>query len=121
VANSFYDWFTNTLPLETDADSDSEVLIPGRPGDTPLAQYNKSYQHYSLVVIGQPWWSTVAAVRRSNSTPLIQEAAAALPESDWAADLDWTVEARRVIDVAVRRLRVEHPDAANWLAQEAAK
>lgn len=52
---------------------------------------------------------------------LIQEAAAALPESDWAADLDWTDEARRVIDVVVRRLRVEHPDAANWLAQEAAK
>ena len=121
MANSFYDWITDTLPLETDADCDSEVLIPSRPGDTPQAQYNKSYQHYSLVVIGQLWWSANAAVRRNNPVTLIQEAAAALPESDWCADLDLTDEARRVIDVAVRRLRVEHPDAANWLAQEAAK
>ena len=121
MPNSFYAWITDTLPLETDADCDNEVLIPGRPGDTPQAHYNKIYQHYSLVVIGQPWWSADAAIRCNNAVTLIEEAAAAPPESDWDAHINWTDEARRVIDVAVRRLRVAHPDAANWLAQEAAK
>ena len=119
MANSFYDWFTDTLPTKEDADIRAEVVVPRQIASSPI--YGGTTQDYRLIVAGQPWWSTYAAVQRNNSVTLIQEAAAALPESDWCDHLDWTNEARRVIDVAVRRLRVEHPDAANWLAQEAAK
>ena len=117
MANSFYDWFTDTLPTKEDADIRAEVVVPRQLASSPISC--DITQDYRLIVAGQPWWSANAAMRRSNPVTLIQEAAAALPDSDM--HLDFTDEVRRVIAVAVRRLRVEHPDAANWLAQEAAK
>jgi hypothetical protein len=51
---------------------------------------------------------------------LLEEAAAVLPDVEWAQPgVEWTDEARRVIDVVVRRLHRAHfTTAANWLASE---
>ena len=55
-----YEWITDRLPTKADADEGFLVKVPYMPGDVPPANY---YQHYSLIVPGQPWWSYVAAER----------------------------------------------------------
>jgi hypothetical protein len=48
-------WITHRLPTDRDADSDGEVTIPQSPNDAPGDRMR--YQHFSLVVLGQPWYS----------------------------------------------------------------
>ena len=55
-----HEWITGRLPTEADADGDGHVTIPGNPGNIPPAGW---FQHYSLIVPGQPWWSEKAAAR----------------------------------------------------------
>jgi hypothetical protein len=47
-------WITGRLPTEADADEDGTVDIPYDPGDRPGGG---AFQHWSLVVPGQPWWA----------------------------------------------------------------
>lgn len=60
-------WITHRTPAETDAYPDGDVIIPLSPGATPTSSlYEVFFQHYSLVVPGQPWWSEKAS---ANSSP----------------------------------------------------
>jgi hypothetical protein len=56
-----HEWITDRLPTEADADGDGDVRVPRRPG-----QHSQRghwwYQHYTLIVPGQPWWSEKAPV-----------------------------------------------------------
>jgi hypothetical protein len=53
------DWITDRLPTERDADGYGNVRIPKYPADLPDKSRDGSrvYQHYSLIIPGQPWWS----------------------------------------------------------------
>lgn len=80
------------MPTEADAYDDGDVCIPltvDAAMNSPEHGFGWAWAHHGLIVPGQPWWSGKAAVRRSESEPPIQEAAAAQPESDWLAHLDW--------------------------------
>jgi len=55
-----HEWITDRLPTEADADGDGYVHVPETPGDIPPEGW---YQHYSLVVPGQLWWSEKVAER----------------------------------------------------------
>ena len=46
------DWITDRLPTQADTDEDGDVEIPCRPDQEIIR-----WQHYSLVVPGQPWSS----------------------------------------------------------------
>jgi hypothetical protein len=53
-----HDWITDRLPTEPDANAGGDVRVPrDSEGDEWW------FQHYSLVVPGQPWWSEKAAQR----------------------------------------------------------
>jgi hypothetical protein len=60
------DWITDRLPTAADADIDGEVLIK-------LVQDSEcgegAYAHFTVVVLGQPWWSRNAAARGAQPTP----------------------------------------------------
>ena len=60
------DWITNRLPTKADADDDGDVQLPEVPKALPGDYIENIWQHWSLVVPGQPWWSEKAA---ANSTP----------------------------------------------------
>jgi hypothetical protein len=47
-------WITHRLPTGADTDSDGEVEVPRYEDSTPGA--DSCFQHYSLIVPGQPWW-----------------------------------------------------------------
>ncbi len=64
------DWITDRLPTAADADGDGDVRVPAHPGlkpDDPLRC--PSWQHYSLIVPGQPWWSPKAAAAVTSAPP----------------------------------------------------
>jgi hypothetical protein len=50
-----HEWITDRLPTEADADGDGDVRVPRRHAGAPGERW--WYQHYSLIVPGQPWWS----------------------------------------------------------------
>jgi len=54
------EWITDRLPTKADTDKGFLVKVPYMPGEVPPAG---CYQHYSLIVPNQPWWSYVAAER----------------------------------------------------------
>jgi hypothetical protein len=67
IPNYHPDWITDRLPTEADADSDGDVFLPEKPSALPGGDYSERvWQHWSLVVPGQPWWSEEAA---ANPTP----------------------------------------------------
>jgi hypothetical protein len=47
-----HEWITDRLPTEADADGDLLVRVP-----PPPCPHQDGWQHYSLIVPGQPWWS----------------------------------------------------------------
>ena len=55
-----HEWITDRLPTKADTDKGFLVKVPYMPGEVPPAG---CYQHYSLIVPGQSWWSYVAAER----------------------------------------------------------
>ena len=60
------DWITDRLPTAADADYEGDVFLPEKPKALPGDYTENSWQHWSLVVPGQPWWSKKAA---ANPTP----------------------------------------------------
>jgi hypothetical protein len=60
-----HEWITDRLPTAADADSDGDVNVPWRVDQHP----STNYQHYTLVVPGQPWWSHRVAERVEVATP----------------------------------------------------
>ena len=58
-----HDWITDRLPTEEDGDEDGDVRVPRVPGRSSQKGDEWWFQHYSLVVPGQPWWSEKAAQR----------------------------------------------------------
>jgi hypothetical protein len=60
------DWITHRLPTAADADDDGDVRLPEVPKALPGDYSENIWQHWSLVVPGQPWWSEKAA---TNPTP----------------------------------------------------
>ena len=61
-------WITHRLPTEADADHDGEIIIPRRPGNPPNPLCD-CFQHYSLVLPGQPWWSLKLSTPIQQSAP----------------------------------------------------
>jgi hypothetical protein len=57
-----HDWITDRLPTAADADGDGDVRVPRRNAQHPEGE-RTWYQHYTLIVPGQPWWSSRAAQR----------------------------------------------------------
>jgi len=56
------DWITDHLPTEADADCDGDVRIPCTvdQAESEPANYSEvCYCHHSLIVPGQPWWSSI--------------------------------------------------------------
>jgi hypothetical protein len=53
-----HEWITDRLPTEADADGGGDVRVPRDPEGLRLW-----YQHYGVIVPGQPWWSEKAAER----------------------------------------------------------
>ena len=51
-----HEWITDRLPTEADADVDGDVRVPRGRAQDPAGE-RWWYQHYSLIVPGQPWWS----------------------------------------------------------------
>jgi hypothetical protein len=60
------DWITSRQPDAEDADADGDVFIPQTGDEAPSKSNLQNWQHWSLVVPGQPWWSKEAA---STPTP----------------------------------------------------
>jgi hypothetical protein len=58
-----HDWITDRLPTEADADDDGDVRVPRAPGGSSQKGDAWWFQHYTLIVPGQPWWSPRAAER----------------------------------------------------------
>jgi len=54
------EWITDRLPTDVDSDADGEVWIPRLPGAKP-ASNDCTFQHFTLVVLGQPWYSDESA------------------------------------------------------------
>jgi len=50
-----HEWITDRLPTEADADEDGDVRVPRRHALGPEEGW--WYQHHTLIVPGQPWWS----------------------------------------------------------------
>jgi hypothetical protein len=64
------EWITDRLPTEADADGDGGVRVPTQPNAPVSLDLNSyAYQHYTLVVPGQPWWSDEAAARVDVAAP----------------------------------------------------
>ena len=61
-----HEWITDRLPTEADAGRTGYVNVPDVPGDEPPDGW---YQHHTLVVPGQPWWSEKAAKRAEVAAP----------------------------------------------------
>jgi hypothetical protein len=82
------DWITDRLPTERDADGYGNVRIPKYPADLPDKSRDGSrvYQHYSLIIPGQPWWSRWAV--QADPTPAEPPAPAPVAE-------------RKIVQVAV--------------------
>ncbi len=59
------DWITHRLPTAADADDDGDVQLPEVPKALPGDYIENIWQHWSLVVPGQPWWSEKAAANAS--------------------------------------------------------
>ena len=59
------DWITHRLPTAADAGDDGDVQIPETPNEPPSEDLTCNWQHWSLVVPGQPWWSVKAAANAS--------------------------------------------------------
>jgi hypothetical protein len=59
-------WITDRLPTAADADSDGDVKVPDGIRSVPPHGF---YQHHTLVVPGQPWWSEEAAGRVEVAAP----------------------------------------------------
>jgi hypothetical protein len=55
-----HEWITDRLPTEVDADGEGDVRVPRRAVNKPPVGF---YQHHTLIVPGQPWWSEKAAER----------------------------------------------------------
>jgi hypothetical protein len=53
------EWITDRLPTERDADAQGDVRIPSLPDRKPCDNTD-TWQHWSLVVPGQSWWSHFA-------------------------------------------------------------
>jgi hypothetical protein len=49
-----HEWITHRLPTEADGDDDGDVRVPDGVDTKPPGGF---YQHYAVVVPGQPWWS----------------------------------------------------------------
>jgi hypothetical protein len=47
-----HEWITHRLPTEADGDGNGYVKVPRELGGTGWW-----FQHYTLIVPGQPWWS----------------------------------------------------------------
>jgi hypothetical protein len=60
------EWITDRLPTEADADHDGDVKVPDGIDTVPPYGF---YQHHTLVVPGQPWWSEKAAERAEVAAP----------------------------------------------------
>ena len=52
-----HEWITHRLPTEADGDSHGDVRVPRDSEGTGWW-----FQHYTLIVPGQPWWSEKAAL-----------------------------------------------------------
>ena len=61
-----HEWITHRLPTEADANHDGDVKVPAVIGAVPPHGW---YQHHTLVVPGQPWWSHQAAERAEVAAP----------------------------------------------------
>jgi hypothetical protein len=61
-----HEWITHRLPTEADANHDGDVKVPDVIGAVPPHGW---YQHHTLVVPGQPWWSHRVAERAEVATP----------------------------------------------------
>jgi hypothetical protein len=61
IPNLHPDWITHRLPTAADADFDGDVWLPEVPKALPGDCSENSWQHWSIVVPGQPWWSEEAA------------------------------------------------------------
>jgi len=55
-----HEWITDRLPIKADADAAGDVIVPWKLGDAPAEGF---FQHYGLIVPGQPWWPYRAAQR----------------------------------------------------------
>jgi hypothetical protein len=66
IPNLHPDWITNRLPTAADADHEGDGWLPEVPKALTGDCSENSWQHWSLVVPGQPWWSEKAA---ANPTP----------------------------------------------------
>jgi hypothetical protein len=59
-------WITHRPPTEADADGDGDVKVPDGIDTVPPYGF---YQHHTLIVPGQPWWSRKAAERAEVAAP----------------------------------------------------
>jgi hypothetical protein len=94
ISNLHPDWITHRLPTAADADHEGDVWLPEVPKAHPGYCSENSWQHWSLVVPGQPWWSEKAA---ANPTPPATSPAPA--------------PTRKVVQIAVESPPTERSDA----------
>jgi hypothetical protein len=66
IPNYHPDWITDRLPTEADCDSDGEVRVPLTVQGAVSGPKCTYWCHYSVVVLGQPWWSEKAAANLAN-------------------------------------------------------
>jgi hypothetical protein len=90
-----HQWITHRLPTEADADAGGDVKVPRRSGTEPAS--GALYQHYSLVVPGQPWWPPRAA-NRVEVVPA--------PALSFAVGQQWRRRDGRV--VTIKRINRDH-------------
>ncbi len=69
------EWITHRRPTEADADDEGDVTVPCPPGTTSTIQGVYRYEHFSVVLAGQPWWP--ANVPAQEAAKAEQKAAAA--------------------------------------------
>ena len=65
-----HEWITDRLPTEADGDEDGDVRVPRVPGGSSQKGDGWWFQHYTLIVPGQPWWSEKAAERVESAPTL---------------------------------------------------
>jgi len=95
-----HDWITDRLPTEADADGEGDVQVPRVPGGSIQKGDDWCYQHYAVVVPGQPWWSEKAAER-------VEVEPVAVPTLGFAVGQQWRRRDGKV--VVIDRIDRDHP------------